>query len=194
MSDLIQLLILVGSPRKDGNSVFLAQRAAAAARGNGASVDLTFLQDLAIRPCEGCDVCRESIDAECILKDDMTDLYRKLREADAILIATPIYSYDMTAQTKLLVDRLYALGSRDGNALSGKRFGIIVVYGAKDQFSSGAATAMRCFHDTFARKASWMRTVHGSAHAAGDAAKNERLTEEATRLGADLAAAPSPTP
>jgi len=194
MSDPSQLLILVGSPRKDGNSAFLAQRAADAARGSGASVDLIFLQDLDIRPCEGCDVCRESVDAECILTDDLTGLYPRLREADAVLIATPIYSYNMTAQTKLLIDRLYALGSRDGNALSGKRFGFIIVYGAKDVFSSGAATAMRCFHDTFARKASWMRVVHGSAHAAGEAAKNERLTEEATRLGADLAGDPSPTP
>jgi len=194
MSDPSQLLILIGSPRKNGNSAFLAQRAADAARGNGASVDLVFLQDLDIRPCEGCDVCRESVDAECILADDLAGLYPKLREADAILIATPIYSYDMSAQTKLLVDRLYALGSRDGNALSGKRFGFIIVYGGREQFSSGAATAMRCFHDTFARKASWMRIVHGSAHASGEAAKNERLAEEAAHLGADLAAGLSPTP
>ncbi|MFC2078006.1 flavodoxin family protein [Candidatus Bipolaricaulota bacterium] len=194
MNDSIQLLILVGSPRRSGNSAFLATRAADAARASGASVELLFLQDLDIRPCEGCDVCRETVDAECILEDDMTGLYPKLREADAILIATPIYSYDMTAQTKLLIDRLYALGSRDGNALQGKRFGFIIVYGAREQFGSGAATAMRCFYDTFARKSSWMRIVHGSAHAAGDAAKNERLTEEATCLGADLVAVPSQTP
>jgi multimeric flavodoxin WrbA len=188
MSDSIQLLILVGSPRKNGNSAFLASRAGDAARASGASVESIFLQALDVRPCEGCDVCRESVDAECVLQDGMTGLYPKLRAADAILIATPIYSYDMTAQTKLLIDRLYALGGRDGNALSGKRFGFIVVYGGKDEFSSGAATAMRCFHDTFARKASWMRTVHGTAHAAGDAAKNEALVDAATRLGADLVA------
>jgi len=189
MSDPIQLLILVGSPRKDGNSTFLANRAADAARASGATVELVFLQDLDINPCEGCHVCRESVDAECILEDGMTGLYPKLRAADAILIATPIYSYDMTAQTKLLIDRLYALGSREGNALSGKRFGFIVVHGDKDQFTSGAATAMRCLHDTFARKAGWMRTIHGAAYAVGDAAKNEPLAEAAARLGADLVAA-----
>jgi multimeric flavodoxin WrbA len=166
----------------------LTKAAADDARAQGASAEVVFLHDLDIGACEGCHVCRESVDAECILEDGMTALYPKLRAADAILLATPIYSYDMTAQTKLLIDRLYALGSRDGNALSGKRFGFIVVYGAKNEFASGAATAMRCLHDTFARKASWMRYVHGTAYDAGDAAENDSLVEDARRLGSDLAA------
>jgi len=182
-----RLLILIGSPRKEGNSAFLAGLAARAARDAGADVERIFLQDLCISPCEGCGVCRDGIDAPCILDDGMAPLYAKLRRADAILIATPIYSYDMTAQTKLLIDRLYALGSEtEGNALAGKRFGFLIVYGDADPFTSGAATAMRCFHDTFARKASWLRTVHGSAYRAGDAARNPELTAAAARLGADL--------
>jgi len=186
MSESTNLVILIGSPRKNGNSAFLSARAADAARDAGASVETVFLHDLDVRPCVGCHVCRESVDAECILDDGMTDLYPKLRAADAILIATPIYSYDMTAQTKLLIDRLYALGSKSGNALSGKRFGFIVVYGDREPFGAGAATAMRCFRDTFARKASWIRTVHGTAYDEGDAAKNARLVRDATDLGADL--------
>jgi multimeric flavodoxin WrbA len=186
MSDRTNLVILSGSPRKNGNCALLANQAADAARAGGAAVELVFLQDLDIRPCEGCHVCRESVDAECILEDDMRGLYPKLRAADAILLASPIYSYDMSAQTKLLIDRLYALGARDGNALSGKRFGFIVVYGGKDEFVSGAATAMRCLHDTFAKKASWMRFVHGTAYEAGDAAGNAPLMEDVRRLGAEL--------
>lgn len=130
-----------------------------------------------------------SVDAECILDDDMRALYPKLRAADAILIATPIYSYNLSAQTKLLIDRLYALGSHSGNALTGKRFGFLIVYGGSDEVSSGAATAMRCFHDTFDRKASWMKIVHGSAGPAGAAAQNEQLMRGAAGLGAGLATA-----
>ena len=74
------------------------------------------------------------------------------------------------------------------NALSGKRFGFIIVYGASDPFSAGAITAMRCFHDTFARKASWMRTVHGSTPRLGDTAKNGDLTKQAADLGRELVA------
>ncbi len=182
------MLSLIGSARKEGNSALLAETARLAALGAGAAVEQVFLSDLAISPCAGCGVCRESVDAPCIIEDDMVPLYAKLRAADAILIATPIYSYNMTAQTKLLIDRLYALGSHEGNALKGKRFGFIVVYGGSDQFSSGAATAMRCFHDTFARKASWMRMVHGSATKEGDAANNSDLMAATRQLGVELVA------
>ena len=186
-----RILVLIGSPRKHGNSAKLAETAERAAKQAGASVERVFLHDLAVSPCNGCGACRETVDSPCVLNDDMTLLYAQLREADAILIATPIYSYDMTAQTKLLIDRLYAMGSREGNALTGKRFGFIIVYGASNLFTSGAATAMRCFHDTFDRKASWMRMVHGTATAAGDAADNREFMASAEQLGADLAADPS---
>jgi multimeric flavodoxin WrbA len=186
MNDPKSVLILVGSPRHEGNSALLARRAAEAVVSRGARVETLFLNDLDIRPCNGCSVCRQTVATECVLQDGMSSLYPKLRAADAVLIATPIYSYDMSAQTKLLIDRLYALGGRDGNALKGKRFGFLIVYGGKDEVSSGAATAMRCFEDTFSRKASWMRMVHGTAYEAGDAAKSEDLVRAATQLGTDL--------
>lgn len=181
-----KLLVLIGSPRRDGNSATLAMEAARQAEQLGAATETIFLHDLRIHPCDGCGVCRRSVEAACIVDDDMTLLYEKLRTTTAILIATPIYSYSLTAQTKLLIDRLYALGSSNGNALAGKRFGFIIVYGGSEPFSSGAATAMRCFHDTFARKASWMRMIHGSAAAVGDAAKNVDLLVQARELGQDL--------
>ena len=187
-SGMSNLLILVGSPRKQGNSALLTKTAEHAARQGGASVERIFLHDLAISPCDGCGLCRKSVDSPCVLDDDMTTLYVRLRAADAILIATPIYSYNMTAQTKLLLDRLYALGSAEGNALSGKRFGFVVVYGGANPFTSGAATAMRCLHDTFARKASWMRIVHGTAAEPRAAAKDPELMAAAAQLGADLVA------
>lgn len=182
------MLILIGSPRKQGNSAVLAGAAESAALNAGASVERVYLHDLEISPCNGCGACRTGVHSPCVLDDDMTALYPRLRDTDAILIATPIYSYNMTAQTKLLIDRLYALGSREGNALQGKRFGFLVVYGAADPYSSGAVTAMRCFHDTFARKANWMRMVHGSATDAGSAADDPELMAAAAQLGVDIVA------
>jgi len=183
-----KILILIGSPRKNGNSATLAECAAQMAREAGATTDTVVLHDLDITPCDGCGVCRESVEAECVIRDDMGAVYPKLRRTDAIMIATPIYRYDLRAQTKLLIDRCYALGSKDGgNALNGKRFAFIVVYGGKDPFSAGAATAMRCFHDTFARKACGMQMIHGSAGAIGDAERNQRLVSQAEDLGRFLA-------
>ena len=184
MSD--RLLVLIGSPRKEGNSATLAAEAARQAEQLGVATETVFLHDLNISPCDGCSLCRRSVDAACTIEDDMTPLYDKLRSASGILIATPIYSYSFTAQTKLLIDRLYALGSSKENALSGKRFGFIIVYGGSNPFNSGAATAMRCFHDTFSRKAGWMRMIHGTASAIGDAARNVDLLVQARELGQDL--------
>ncbi len=180
------LLVLIGSPRKEGNSATLAAEAARQAEQLGVVTETVFLQDLNISPCDGCGLCRRSVDAACTIEDDMTPLYDKIRSASGILIATPIYSYSFTAQTKLLIDRLYALGSSKENALSGKRFGFIIVYGGSNPFNSGAVTAMRCFHDTFSRKAGWMRMIHGSASAIGDAAKDVDLLVQARELGQDL--------
>jgi len=187
MSETTKLLILIGSPRKNGNSAALAARGGEAARAAGAETETVFLHNVGIRPCEGCGVCRESVETPCILDDGMRALYPRLRAADAILIATPVYSYNMTAQTKLLLDRLYALGGKDGNALNGRRFGFIIVHGGSDPETSGAATAIRCFEATFARKASWMRIVHGSASKIGDAERNDALVRDAATLGRELA-------
>ena len=186
-TSMAKVLILIGSARKTGNSAVLAEHAADAARASGATTETVFLGDLDIRPCTGCSTCRESVDTPCVLDDGMTALYPRLKAADAVLIATPIYSYDMAAQTKLLIDRLYALGGADGNALAGKRFGFIVVYGGSDPETSGAETAMRCLRATFTRKATWMNIVHGCAYRIGDAAKNETLMADAAALGAGLA-------
>ena len=103
MNDSTNLLILIGSPRKSGNCAFLTRAAADAARAQGASVEVVCLHDLDIGACEGCHVCRESVDAECILDDGMTALYPKLRAADAILArgVMPLLSHRNQATVRL---------------------------------------------------------------------------------------------
>ena len=85
-----KLLILKGSPREKGNSNVLADRAAAGALEAGAEVESVYLHGLDIRPCDGCDLCKENGEF-CVIDDDMQSLYPKLLEADAMLLASPIY-------------------------------------------------------------------------------------------------------
>jgi len=73
-----------------------------------------------IKPCTGCDACRRKDQKDCILRDDMTPLYSKLRKADAIVMATPVYWFTVSAQTKLFMDRWYAMGGEAGYPLKGK--------------------------------------------------------------------------
>ena len=138
-----------------------------------------------IRPCDACDTCKET--GVCVLKDDMQLLYPKLQAAQSILIASPIYWFTMSAQTKLFIDRWYALESPEGSALKGKHFGIILTYGDTDPYSSGAINAIRSFQDMFRYiGADITGMVYASANDEGDVLKQPELLERAYKLGVQL--------
>jgi len=143
------IVVVLGSPRRNGNSATLARQLIAGAEALGAHVESHYLHGMDIEACTACDVCRESTDKDCIIDDDMKDLYPKLRAADALVIAGPIYWFTVSAQTKLFMDRCYALGGPEGNALRGKQIGIILTYADPDPFVSGAVNALRAFQDGF---------------------------------------------
>ena len=84
-----KVLIVKGSPRARGNSASLAEQVAAGARDAGAQVEEVYLHGLDIRPCDGCDFCQGEADMGCVIEDDMQLLYPKIREADAIVYASP---------------------------------------------------------------------------------------------------------
>ncbi len=183
-----RILVLKGSPREKGNSSLLADQLVEGARVSGAEVEVFILQNMNIRACNACDSCQESPENGCILEDDMQTLYPKLRQADAIAIATPVYWFTMSAQTKLFIDRWYALESPQGNALKGKTFGIILTYGDTDPVTSGAINAIRSFEDMFRYlKADIAGFVYGSANQAGEIRNQTDLMERAYKLGQKLA-------
>ncbi len=180
------VLVFKGSPRVNGNSSALADRAAEGAKAAGADVEIFSLHSLDIHPCDACDTCRET--GVCVLNDDMQALYPKLTDTDAIIIASPIYWFTMSAQTKLFIDRWYALESPQGNPLKGKPFGILLTYGDNDPYSSGAINAIRTFQDMFRYIGASLRgLVYGTANDAGDVLKQPELMERAFRLGQELA-------
>ena len=181
------ILVFKGSPRVHGNSSTLAEQTAEGAKSAGAEVESFFLHDLDIRPCDACDTCQET--GVCILMDDMQILYPKLRKAHAIVIASPIYWFTMSAQTKLFIDRWYALESPQGSALKGKQFGILLTYGDTDPYSSGAINAIRTFQDMMRYLGGNISgIVYGTAMDVGDASKQPALMERAFKLGQKLAA------
>jgi multimeric flavodoxin WrbA len=181
------ILILKGSPREKGNSSILADQVAAGARAAGAEVESFYLHSMDIRPCDACDACRETGEG-CIIEDDMQVLYPKLCSADAIVIASPVYWFTMSAQIKLCIDRWYALEGPRGSALAGKAIGIVLTYGDADPFASGAVNAIRAFQDMFRYiKANIVGIVYGTASNAGDIQNQPSLLERAYKLGQELA-------
>jgi multimeric flavodoxin WrbA len=184
-----KVLVVMGSPRRKGNSATLAQNVIAGAKSAGAEVESFYLHEMDVRPCDGCCECRQDGSRGCVIDDDMQELYPKLLQADALVIASPVYYFTVSAQTKLFMDRWYALGKGHNNALNGKQIGIILTYGDSDPFNSGAVNALRTFQDAFNYVgAHIVAIVYGSASAAGEIKANRDLMAKAYDMGQELAA------
>ena len=184
-----KILLVMGSPRKEGNSATLAKQVIAGAEAVGAEVESFYLHEMNIQPCTACDACREERDKDCVIDDDMETLYPKLRQADALVIASPIYWFTVSAQTKLFMDRWYALGGpgEEYAAFAGKRIGIVLTYADVDPFASGAVNALRTFQDAFNYVGpEIIGMVYGSASEAGEIGNNRDLMEKAYELGKQL--------
>jgi multimeric flavodoxin WrbA len=183
-----KIVIVNGSPRENGNSVRLAGEVARGARGNGAEVEVFNLHKLAINPCNACDACRKSGAKGCIVKDDMQMLVPKLTAADAIVIASPVYWFSISAQTKLFIDRFYGMGEHPNHALKGKKMAVVLTYADADPFVSGAVNALRMYQDIFRYVgAKIVGMVYGSAWKAGEIEGNKEVMEKAYELGKTLA-------
>jgi len=103
----MRVLGIAGSPRARGNSAALLDAALAGARERGHRTDRLWLRKLDVLPCTACDGCRRG--PICIVHDDMDRVYAALHHADVVVVATPIYFYNMSAWLKAVVDRLYGL-------------------------------------------------------------------------------------
>jgi multimeric flavodoxin WrbA len=183
------IMVVIGSPRKKGNSATLAAEVVKGGRAEGAKVETVFLQELDIQACTACDACRRKLRKDCVIDDDMRRLYPKLKAADAVVIASPIYWFTISAQTKLFMDRWYALGGDDGYPdLAGKKFGVVLTYADADPFSSGAVNALRTFQDAFRYLGvDLVGSVYGSAWKAGEIRGNEPVMQAAYELGRSIA-------
>lgn len=106
----MNVLGIYGSPRKGGNSDIILDKVLDGAAEAGAACDRIYCRKLKMSGCLSCGGCDET--GECVVKDDMTDIYPLLDWADRIVLATPIFFYAPTAQAKLLIDRCQARWSR----------------------------------------------------------------------------------
>jgi multimeric flavodoxin WrbA len=106
----VKVLIVLGSPRKKGNTDLLVERIAKGIANAGGSVETVRLEGRDIHPCIGCGGCEK--EGRCVILDDMQQMYDKIDHADRIVIASPIYFYSVTAQTKAFIDRCQAMWSR----------------------------------------------------------------------------------
>lgn len=101
----------VGSPREKSNTEILVSLILAQKAKKGAQTKLFNLAKLNLKPCLGCYCCMTK--NKCIVKDDMFKLVEEIQQADALVIGSPVYMGQMSAQTKIFFDRLHILLNPD---------------------------------------------------------------------------------
>lgn len=106
----MKVLGIAGSPRRGGNTDLLLGEVMRGAASRGAKVKTIILNNLTIAPCQHCDGCLET--GRCKVEDDMQMVHSELRQADRLVLASPIYFKGVTAQTKAMIDRCQALWVR----------------------------------------------------------------------------------
>lgn len=106
----MNVLGIYGSPRKGGNSDLLLDQALQGAREAGATTEAVYCRKLRISGCIECGGCEAT--GQCVIDDGMQDVYPLLRQAEAIILAEPIFFYGAPAQAKALIDRAQAEWSR----------------------------------------------------------------------------------
>lgn len=161
----MKILGILGSSRRGGNTEVLLDIALKEAQAKGIEVSKIPLGSKSIAACNGCLKCTTT--GECVIKDDMQEIYQEMLAADGILWSTPVYFWGMTGQTKTVIDRTYALSFPELK-LANKVGGLIVVAASR-----GCMSTANLFHMYFRYNSMFFaETVSGYASQKGEIKNN----------------------
>jgi multimeric flavodoxin WrbA len=177
---------LVGSARKGGNTDILVRQVLAGAAAKGDETKIFYLDDLEYQGCQGCRYCK--MNEGCRVDDAMTMLYQELISADGIVLGTPVYFGQMSGQTKLFLDRWYALLNPDFSSRlpEGKKMVLVVAQGDADPkmfepMVNHLEDTMGFFGITMVET-----IVAAGVMALGDVAKDQKIIATAEKAGKKL--------
>ena len=121
----MKVLGVVGSPRKNGNTEIITLHTLNAVADEGLDTELIRLAGRDIRPCTGCLACKQG--ETCTVQDDLFPLYLKMKEADGIILASPVYYSSVTGLMKSFMERCGYISRHNGEPFYGKVGGPLVV-------------------------------------------------------------------
>jgi len=144
----MKVVLLQGSPRKKGNTASLAESLLKGMMNDPElKVERIFLHDMKILPCRGCNKCHKVLEPACVIKDDMSEIYPKILDADILIMASPVYWWNISAQLKLAIDRMNALlYGEDYTNFKGKKIVLVATYEGEDP-NSGPRHIESIFRD-----------------------------------------------
>jgi multimeric flavodoxin WrbA len=175
----LKTVILFGSPRKDGNTILLAKAVSETLKARGGNVRMLYLNDMNIRPCQGCYACLK--DGSCRMNDDMKDIRKYVLESDLIVYASPVYWFGPSGQLKVAMDRSIAFMDEEYNSrIKGKK--VITLMTFADESLDTCEPALGMFRKTFdLLNLSWIGGVEAPG-CTGKGEVREEYIEKAVRL------------
>ena len=177
----MKILAIVGSPRLKGNTNYLVDLTLGEAGKLGAQIEKIILSKYEVNPCLGHDDCASF--ESCRQKDDAGWILDRFREADGVILATPVYYYNVSAQMKAFIDRNYFLYEHD-DKYKASVAGIIIV--ANKEGIEDTLYTLRQFTNDLNIEENKMFIACGYANRIGDAKNNLTLVEDAKKLGKQM--------
>ncbi len=171
----MNVLGISGSMRKNGNTALLVTTILDRVREAGIETEYLTLAGMDIRPCTGCEACREA--KWCVTEDDdWGRVAEKMIDCEVLVIGAPTYYYDINGQTKNLIDRTYSLFH--DRRLSGRRAVAVAV--CADRGGERSLETIEGFLN--AHEFSYLGYVCGRGYAPGDVRKDEQAMKKATEV------------
>lgn len=130
----MNVIAINGSPRKNGNTATLLNKALEGAASQGAKTELVNLYDLNFKGCISCFACKLKDGksyGKCAVKDDLTPIFAKIEEADAIILGSPIYLGNVTGEMRSFIERLvfqYLIYDANYSSLFKKKLAVGLIY------------------------------------------------------------------
>ncbi len=178
----MKLLAIIGSPRLKGNTNYLVDQALEEAAKLGAQTEKLILSQYEVNPCLGHEDCASF--NSCQQKDDAGWILDRFSKADGVILATPVYYYNLSAQMKAFIDRNYFL-YKHGRKSQARAVGIIIV-AEVEGIEDTLHTLKQFIDESFNVREDRLFIACGYANKPGDAKNNLPLVEEARKLGRQM--------
>ncbi|MCH5150910.1 MAG: NAD(P)H-dependent oxidoreductase [Spirochaetales bacterium] len=178
-----KIIILNGSPRKNGNTSALTAEFTRGAIESGNTVTEFHLNTMNIHGCLGCCGGGKDHSSPCVQKDDMDKIYPVYKDADIVVLASPLYYWTISGQLKTAFDRLFAVAECDPNYCNPKKETVFLMAAEGHEFEESLY-----WYDRLEQHLGWKslgKVLCGGVMAVGDIKGKKELTE-AYELGKSI--------
>ena len=173
----MKILVLNGSPRPNGNTTKMIRAFREGVESVGHSIDVVDVARKNIKGCLACEYCHGKGNGECVQKDDMQEVYALLKEADMLVLASPIFYHGFSGQLKCTIDRFYSAAYPTGPK-NLKKVAMLLSSGASKQYDGAMFSYQGDFLDYLGLKDMGVFAVPGTV--------SGRKLDEIREFGASL--------